>query len=240
MATVTKKQAAANQEFAATVNRVAKDVVEQSKKNMPEQGAVVIDGKAQGYGIAHSIIALVQGHANDMMRYVVRLAMTTPEGRDVCRKELALHVRQMGDIVKSTSPTGKVGEADPVFKGAKSSATTRLSEYGKIIQALDAGLDLEFKRDPQTGTLLVNTAGLWVTDMRFHEVVSRARLVLGSDAKGRGRPAKPFIDRLKALVEEYAKGPEDIKAGEELLHAMYQLTTAPKKEAKKAPAKVAA
>lgn len=190
----------------------------------PTQGSVIdlADGKAQGYGIAQSIIGIVTGQANDLMRYVRRLAMITAEGRDVCRKELALHVRQMGDIVKATSPTGKIGEADPIFKGAKSSAIVRLSEFGKVIKALDAGMDLQFKVDPQTKNPLVDSGGLWVTDMKFHECVARARVTLGSQAQGRGRPAKPFIDRLKDLVEKYAHGQKDLHDGEELLRTMIQ------------------
>jgi hypothetical protein len=169
--------------------------------------------EAVGYAFAQSVIATAIGHANVWNRFVGRLIEMPTAAREAARKELRKHVSQMGAHVK-------VNEDNPAYKGAKASAVVRLSQITKISQALDAGLAVEVKRNPDNGVPLRDAGGVLQPVNPFHFIVGEARALLGSDAKGRGRPAKPFIEKLAKLIEDTDPSADDLAKAAEVLAQM--------------------
>jgi hypothetical protein len=180
------------------------------------------DGEAAGFALAQSVIGVAREHGNTWNYYVAKLIAASDNTRVAFIKNISKHVREIAGHVKATSETGKIADADPVFRGAGTSARTRLSEFVQITKALQAGMDVPVKRNEQ-GIPVLNTRGDMQVDIPYTAVVGLARATLGSQAQGRGRPAKPFIDKLKAYVKQNAETLDDIKAGVELLATMLKL-----------------
>jgi hypothetical protein len=206
-------------EKAHAVNEAIKAQAPDQRTTMPDT-----DGEAKGWALAESVIAQCKEHGQTWLFYVAKLAKSSVDTRNAFLKHINKHVRDMGLHVKATSATGDIKDADPVFRGAKSSAIVRMSEFTKIVKALNAGYMPSLKMDENKQDVpFVNPRGDWVIAIPFATVVAEARLFLNSDAaSGKGRPKKPFLDKLKKFLEDNCEEMEQYKAAYEFIGARIQ------------------
>lgn len=155
---------------------------------------------AKGKALADMAIAEARHQGTIWKRFYVDLIGLEPEGRKAFRSEINKHTRAMTEYVKANSEDPK--NPNPVYAGARRSAITRLSELSTISNALDTGVEM----DPE-----------WP----FHFAVSNAREALRSQgtASKRGRPSKPWLDKLKDFVIKNVP-PEEMDKAEELIATM--------------------
>lgn len=160
------------------------------------------DGEAAGYALAESAIGLVKNQARELVNVVARLAEGSVDTRACFMKYLGKHQREMNAHVKEQEGTPD----HSIYRKSSASARTRLSELTTIAKALNGGYVLEIRRDDSTNHPLVSAGGHWIPVLNFHHIVAEARVFLNSDAAGRGRPATPFLDKLKALCAKETEG----------------------------------
>jgi hypothetical protein len=166
-------------------------------------GELKTDGEAAGYALAESAIGFVKNQAADLVRIVARLSVGSVETRAAFMKYLGQHTRQMQAHVKTTEGTPE----NEMYKKASASARTRVSEMTTIAKAMNGGYELAVKRDDTTGVPLVSANGQHIPVLNFHYIVAECRVFLQSDAAGKvGRPAKPFLDKLKAFMLKETEG----------------------------------
>lgn len=217
-----------------SVGTVNREVAEQQKPG----------AQAQGFALGQSVIAYVKAHSGEWTRFVGRLIELSPEARKEFRKELNKWVKGLTEAVKASAPDGNVKNGDPVYRGTKASAIVRVSELTTISKALDAGLELAIKRNEmgvpvRTASHIVGEEGYLQPVDSFHAIVAQARVLLASNATGRGRPAKVFPDKVKklALDHKWSGTPEENAAelvrAAALLQAMAETILRGKAEAKK-------
>lgn len=157
--------------------------------------------KQRGEALAELAINEARGQANAWHRIYVDLLKLTAEGRSGFRTITAKHAKEMRAHVKANND-------DPVYKKARASALVRLSELNTISKALDSGLKMEES---------------WPIPF----AVGHARTHLDGEGKGdnRGRPTKPWLDKLKEFVSKNVPKEELDKAAE-LLETMANLSHA--------------
>jgi hypothetical protein len=153
------------------------------------------DGEAAGYALAQSAIAKAKG--TGWLWFVSRLWMAAPNTREAFVKYIAKENREAGKHIKDKEGTHE----HTLFRKARASAFTRLSELTQIAKAMNAGYDLPVKRDDSTQLPLTDSHGQQIPRDPFYTIVAECRMFNNSQAQGRGRPAKPFLEKLVAFLE---------------------------------------
>jgi hypothetical protein len=150
--------------------------------------------EAQGWAVAQTVIAEAKGIGNIWLRHVAKLYDLSTQARESFGKYLREHIKQMGEHVKAQE--GKPDHA--LYQKAHKSDRTQLSNLLTIARAMNAGYQPEVKvedtrvvRDVQGNVLIVQP---------FYTVLAEAKVFVESDAKGRGRPAKPWLEKLKKFI----------------------------------------
>lgn len=174
MFTSTLTAAETNAAQAMTVHAIAR---RQSVENAPGY-------QAKGKALADLVIAEARTQAGAWKRYYRSLLELESEGRKAFRSALNAHMKAMQGHVVANSPNGK-DDLDIVFAGAKRSAAVRLSQFNTISRALDLGVEMD-------------------KDWPIDYAVSFAREFLRSQSAGdkRGRPAKPWLDKVKEFLSK--------------------------------------
>lgn len=173
--------------------------------------------KAIGFALAQSVIAYARGHSGEWLRFVGRLIDMSTEARKEFRVELARHVRAMGEHVKATSKTGDVKDADPVYRKAKASATVRLSQLTQISRALDGGMVVACRVNPENGQYVRDGHDVLQPVEPFDTIYGQAQVALNSKASGRGRPTLDFVSKFKKWLATQNAGMEEWQAGDAFL-----------------------
>lgn len=157
--------------------------------------------KQRGEALAELAINEARGQANAWKRIYVDLLALTAEGRAGFRTITAKHAKEMREHVKANNEASE-------YKKARASALVRLSELNTISKALDVG-------------------AVFNKEWPFHFAVGHARTALDGEGKGdnRGRPAKPWADKLKQFISKNVPG-DQLDAAVELVETMAQLSHA--------------
>ena len=163
---------------AAMVEKVQKQAAVTAKQM--DKGTQLVEAQ-RGEALAELAINEARHQGGAWTRFYRDMLALTVEGRAGFRKVIAKHRKEVTAHVKAAD------DATP-FKRASASALTRLSELTSISKALDVGVEFE-------------------KEWPFHYAVGYARTALGSEAKGRGRPQKPWMDKLKEFLNKNI--PED-------------------------------
>ena len=153
---------------------------------------------AQGYALAQSAIAEIIGQHGAMNRYVGRLVELSTEARASFMKEINKHLKDMREHVQARADTPEHVR----YKKIAATARTKFSELLAIVKALDAGYVVSMHVNPDNGVFLRDARGILQPLDPFTTIVADARIYLESQGAkdGRGRKAKPWLDKLKAFI----------------------------------------
>lgn len=195
-------QAAGNTELTPELQAAAAAMVKHVQANpmgIPKE--VQLAETQRGEALAETAIKEARGQATAWLRIYHDMLKLTAEGRTGFRKITAKHAKDMREHVKAAND-------DPSYDKARRSALTRLSELNTISKAIDNG-------------------GVFDKDWPFHYAVGYARTVMDSEGKAdkRGRPAKPWMDKLKDFIAKNVPKGELDKAAE-LIETIAQLSHA--------------
>lgn len=198
-------QAAGNIELSPELKAAADAMVQKVRANpigIPKE--VLLAETQRGEALAETAIHEARGQANAWARIYHDMLKLTAEGRTGFRKITAKHAKEMREHVKAG------GDTD-ALKRTRNSALVRLSELNTISKAIDNG-------------------AVFDKEWPFHYAVGHARASLESDGKAdkRGRPAKPWLDKLKEFVAKNVPVTE-LHTAAELLETM--AAVAPKADA---------
>jgi hypothetical protein len=187
-----------NMELSETEKAAVAAMVQHVRANV--DGSASSGYAAKGKALADMVIAEARHQGTIWHRFYKDLIGLEAEGRKAFRSEINKHTRAMTEHVKANSDDPK--NTNPVWAGARRSAITRLSELTTISNALDTGVEME-------------------ESWPFHFAVAHAREVLRSQGVGskKGRPAKPWLDKLKDFISKNVP-PEEMDKAEELIQTM--------------------
>lgn len=182
--------------------------------------------EAQGWAVCQSVIADAKGVGNIWLRHVAKLYDLSTQARESFGKYLRQHIKQMGEHVKAQ-------EGNPehaLYQKAHRSARTQLSNLLVIARAMNAGYQPEVKvedtrivRDVQGNVIIVQP---------FYTVLAEAKVFVESDAKGRGRPAKPWLEKVKKFIlDNQDQFAPEVDATLALINEMAELTKKAQKKA---------
>ena len=202
--------------------KIAEQGLEPVGKRTEESKTQAPGYQAQGYAVAQSFIAELIGMGHTFNRYVGRLIELSTEAREFFLKELNKHVKDMRAHIP---PEGH--EEHIRYKKAAATANQQVTNMAAIVKALNAGWACECKLAQDSHIYLRNGAGDLQPLNPYTTNVADARLYLGAmGAKdGRGRPAKPWLDKLKSFIlnnqPEFAG---DVDGTVQLVQTLAQLT----------------
>lgn len=183
------------------------------------EGAMQPGHEAQGWAVCQSVIAEAQGIGNVWLRHVAKLYDLSTQARESFGKYLRQHIKQMGEHVKAQ-------EGNPeheLYSKAHKSARTQLSNLLVIARAMNAGYQPEVKAED--GRISRTQAGYVIIIQPFYTVLAEAKVFTESDAKGRGRPAKPWLDKLKKFIlDNQDQFAPEVDATLALINEMAKLT----------------
>ena len=102
-------------------------------------------------------------------------------------------------------------------------------------------MEVAVKRNPENNvpirTAVIGGVGNLQPVDPFHTITAKARLHLQSNASGRGRPATPFIDKLKKFINDNAQDlDKDYAAAAEFTAMLVKLRAAAVAKAAAQPA----
>ena len=176
--------------------------------------------EAQGWAVAQTVIAEAKGIGNIWLRHVAKLYDLSTQARESFGKFLRQHIKQMGEHVKAQ-------EGNPehdLYMKAHRSARTQLSNLLVIARAMNAGYQPEVETD--AGVIVRRPVDNSVIIVQpFYTVLAEAKTFTESDAKGRGRPAKPWLDKLmQFILDNQDKFAPEVDASVKLINEMAELT----------------
>lgn len=167
-------------------------------------------GEAAGYALAQTVIVECQRQAMTWNTYVAKAWELSIDGRTALCKHLRKHLSDMRAHVKDAKGT----EQDQVYAKAFRSAQTQISNVMMIANAFNGGYVLAVRVNPENGIIVRNSQGDVQPTQPFHTIVAECRIFKDTDAKGRGRPATPLLDKIKKLLndnpDEFATRAKDI------------------------------
>lgn len=173
--------------------------------------------EAAGYQLAQSVIAEQQGQRGIWLKYAAKLIPLTVAARVSFMGALASHIKDVKAHAKAAEERN-----DPeasAYQKAAASAVQQLSNMRTVARALNAGFIIPVKTDGFGA--LYNAVGDMIPVNPFDWTLANARLYLethAADGKAKkGRPAKPFLDKLKKFMEDNAQTAEEVKAAKEFI-----------------------
>ena len=174
--------------------------------------------EAAGYQLAQSVIAEQQAQRGIWLKYAAKLIPLTVAARVSFMGALASHIKDVKAHAKAAEERN-----DPeasAYQKAAASAVQQLSNIRTVARALNAGFIIPVKTDG-TGHPIHNAQGDLIPVNPFDWTLANARLYLethAADGKAKkGRPAKPFLDKLKKFMEDNAQTAEEVKAAKEFI-----------------------
>jgi hypothetical protein len=169
-----------------------------SPKKPEPQSANGAGYEAQGYALAQVVISGTISGARQLQQACVTAFGYSVEARTAAINALNKWAKECRETVKTSGNLSTMEKAS--LNKIANSATVRTSEFGKIMQAMNAGLTMETVaqkhgvEDPE--------------NVSFHVLVADSRDFLKSSASdGRGRKADPFNVRLDKWLTAQAKDP---------------------------------
>ena len=170
--------------------------------NTVEQQAVS-GAQAQGFALAQSVVAYTQAHSHEWKRFVAKLIELSTAAREEFRKELRRVDKGYVAACKAANGADTIKDAHPVYKGARSSALVRMSQLTTISKALDAGMVVTCKRNPDNDVELRDAGGFLQPVESFDAIYGFAKVFTKTEGKGPGRPVKPLVERIKADTQAW-------------------------------------
>lgn len=185
-----------------------------SKPNANSKKAADAAMKASGEAIADELIRTEAAHGARLMVYLTRLAQLSQAGRTGFRvtiKDRLDAERSNLQMLKGNPKQGIPEDPDYAIRAREvRSMTTRVSELVTFSKAVDQGFGPD------------NYAGA-----DFYRTIALARAYLTGDSAGptqkRGRPATPFLDKLKKFLSENAETDKDLNDAAKLAANMAKL-----------------
>lgn len=171
-----------------------------------EDKARIKSDEARGYELAASMLQEHQAQRNIWLRYVAKLIPLNVTARGAFMAFINRHVKDMQAHVKV-----KMAEQDPehgIYAKTARSAVTMLTNMRTIAKAMNAGFVVPVHMDGMTprhdsrGDLMpVNPFDWTLTQARAYLETHAAD---GTAKAKRGRPATPFLDKLKKFMDDNA------------------------------------
>jgi hypothetical protein len=152
--------------------------------------------EAQGYALAQVVIAGTINAAKQLQNAVVSAFGYSVEARTACVSALKKWQKECRDNVNNSGNLSNMEKAS--LNKIANSATVRTSEFGKVVEAMNAGMTLE---------TLASKHGIEDPEnVSFHVIVADARDFLKSSAAvGQGRPADPLNVKLDKWLQAQLK-----------------------------------
>ena len=166
--------------------------------------------EAQGYALAQTVIAEVVQQHGAFNRYVGRLIELSTEARAAFMKEINRHTKEITQHAEAKKGT----DEEARYKKIAATAKTKFAMMVAVVKALNAGFTIECRTNPDNGVHLRDARGILQPVNPYTTIVADARMYLeAAGQKGKGRPVKPWLDKLKDFIlnnqPEFAKAPDD-------------------------------